>query len=396
VADAVRDRLPDPADPAPRLRLAGLLAITDPPRADAGQVIRAFRDAGVQLLMITGDHPDTARAIAARVGIADAGGEVMTGAELAAGPDPGRVERARVYARIRPEQKLDVVRSWQERGHVVAMTGDGVNDAPALRRADIGVAMGGGTDVAREAADLVLTDDNLRTVVAAIEEGRRIHGSVRMFLRYALSGGLAEVLVMLFGPLAGLAVPLLPAQILWINLITHGLPGVAIGAEPAGGAVMRAAPRPPAEHVLGDGLWRRIGWTGALIAVVALIVGVWSHRVGGPWQSCVFLTLGLAQLGVALALRRPGGRWPRFLDVAVAGAVLLQLAAVYLPPLRDLLGLAWIGPRELVVAVLAALLPGLVVALTRRRGRPGPDTVEVSGPAERSGAAEVSGSTAEE
>jgi Ca2+-transporting ATPase len=349
----------------PRLRLAGLVAISDPPRPIAASVVSAFKDAGIRLLMITGDHPQTARAVAARVGIDGADGEVVTGADLAAGLPSARAENVRVYARTRPEQKLDIVTAWQDRGHVVAMTGDGVNDAPALRRADIGVAMGrDGTDVAREAADLVLTDDNLHTVAAAIEEGRRIYTNVRTFLRYALAGGTAEVVVMLFGPLLGLAVPLLPAQILWVNMLTHGVPGVALGAEPADPSTMRMPPRSPHQFVLGGGLWRRIAWTGALIALVTLGVGWWSYRTGGAWQSATFLTLGLAQLGVALAVRRRGP--PRFLDAAVASAVLLQLAGVYLAPVRALLGTQAVGPRELVVATLAALVPGLVVAVSRR------------------------------
>jgi Ca2+-transporting ATPase len=380
-AGGLVDGCPDLAAGERRLRLAGLVAISDPPRGDAGTVVSAFRDAGIRLLMITGDHPHTARTLAARVGIdgaddgADTGADtdVVTGAELDAGLLPARAEAARVYARIRPEQKLDIVSAWQDRGHVVAMTGDGVNDAPALRRADIGVAMGrDGTDVAREAADLVLTDDNLRTMIAAIEEGRRIYANVRTFLRYALSGGVAEVVVMLFGPLFGLTVPLLPAQILWVNMLTHGLPGVALGAEPADPSIMRAAPRSPREFVLGGGLWRRIAWTGALIALVTIGVGWWSYRSSGAWQTATFLTLGLAQLGVALALRRRGNpddgthRWrPRFLDVAVTGAVLLQLAAVYLAPVQALLGTQALGLRELAVATLAALAPGIVVAMTR-------------------------------
>jgi Ca2+-transporting ATPase len=348
------------------LRLAGLIAITDPPRANAGTVIRSFRDAGVDLLLVTGDHPHTACALAERLGIDGAGEAVVTGAELEAGLSPARTEAARVFARTRPEQKLDIVRSWQDRGHVVAMTGDGVNDGPALRRADIGVAMGrDGTEVARQAADLVLTDDDLGTVVAAIGEGRRIYANVRTFLRYALSGGVAEVVVMLLGPLFGLAVPLLPAQILWINMLTHGLPGVALGAEPADPDVMHARPRSPQEFVLGGGLWRRIAWTGLLIAGVTLGVGWWSYTAGRAWQTMIFLVLGLAQLGVAVALRRRGDGRLRFLDVSVAGAVLLQVAGVFLPPLRALLGTEPLGAADLLVAVIAATVPGIAVALQR-------------------------------
>jgi len=356
------------------LRLAGLVAIIDPPRANAAEVVGRFREAGVDLLLITGDHPGTAGALASRVGMTHRPDEIVTGPELERGLSPARLAEARVFARTRPEQKLDIVRAWQDRGHVVAMTGDGVNDAPALRRADIGVAMGrDGTEVARQAADLVLMNDDLGTVVAAIEEGRRIYANVRTFLRYALSGGLAEVLVMLTGPFAGLAVPLLPAQILWINMLTHGLPGVALGAEPGRPDAMQQRPRSPDEFVLGSGLWRRIAWTGLLIAVVSLALGVWAYQGDRPWQTMIFLVLGLAQLGVALALRRPRadrGRRLRFLDVAVAGAVLLQLAPLVVPPLRALLGVQAVGLGDLAVVVAAAAVPGLVVRATRARSRP--------------------------
>ena len=195
-----------------------------------------------------------------------------------------------------------------------------------------------GTEVARQAADLVITDDDLGTMVTAIEEGRRIYANVRTFLRYALAGGLAEVVVMLFGPVVGLVVPLLPAEILWINMLTHGLPGVALGAEPAEPGIMRRRPRSPDEYVLASGLWRQITWTGGLIAAVTLAVGWWAEAHDRPGQTLVFLVLGLAQLGVAIALRRRGERGTRrlrFLDVAVLGAVLLQLAGIYFAPLAE-------------------------------------------------------------
>ncbi|MFC5286730.1 cation-translocating P-type ATPase [Actinokineospora guangxiensis] len=340
--------------------LIGLVAITDPPRPDAAATVQTFRDAGIHLLMITGDHPDTARAIAARVGIADHTPEVS------AAPEPDDADLPTVYARVLPEQKLAIIADWQERGHVVAMTGDGVNDAPALRRADIGIAMGGdGTEVARQAADLVLTDDNLSTVAHAIEEGRRIHANVRTFLRYALAGGAAEVAVMLLGPLLGMAVPLLPAQILWINMLTHGIPGVAIGAEPPTPDLMRRRPLSPDTAIL-TGLWGKVAWTGALIAATTLLAGWWAHTTGRPWQTAVFLTLGLAQLGTALALRAPSPGL-RFLDTAAACALLLHLAAIYLPPLRAFLGTQALTPLDAAVITLMATVPGLVVYLTTTR-----------------------------
>ena len=231
-----------PAD----LSLVGLVALTDPPRDDLVPVLTTLADAGIRVTMMTGDHPATAQAVGRRVGLlpADSTTPVRTGADLVGEVTP-ELAAAPVFARVRPEQKLALVRAWQEAGEVVAVTGDGVNDGPALRLADIGVAMGlGGTEVARQAADLVLTDDRLQTVVAAVEEGRRIHDNLRRYLRYALSGGFAEVLVMLLAPLAGFAVPLLPGQILWINMLTHGLPGVALGADPGSSLSHATSARP--------------------------------------------------------------------------------------------------------------------------------------------------------
>jgi Ca2+-transporting ATPase len=344
------------------LELLGLIAIADPPRPAAGATLAACRRAGITPVLITGDHVATARAIAVRLGLADQGDAIVSGRQLDAGevPDPTTV---RVFARVSPEQKLQIVQAWRAAGHVVAMTGDGVNDGPALRRADIGVAMGRrGTEVARQAADLVLADDDLATVVAAVEEGRRVYSNVRRFLLYGLSGGVAEILVMLAGPFIGLPLPLLPAQILWVNLITHGLPGVAFGAEPATADAMRRPPRPPAQSVLGDGLWQRIGRTASVIALVTLAVGAWARATGEHPQSMVFLTLAVAQLAVAVGVRARPGTWTNpALLLAVASALALQLAAVYLPPLQDLLGTRALGADALLL-VLLATLPGYVIA----------------------------------
>ncbi|MEU5936495.1 cation-transporting P-type ATPase [Micromonospora sp. NPDC047187] len=365
VAAALVDRMPNLAAPT-GLRPVGLVAVGDPLRVGAPEIADSFDTAGVRLLLITGDHPATAAAIGGQLGLWRAGDPLGSGDDdQAAHPD------TRVFARTQPEQKLDIIAGLQARGEVVAMTGDGVNDAPALRRADIGVAMGSGTEVARQAADLVLVDDELSTVAAAIGEGRRIYDNIRRFLRYALAGGVAEIMVMLIGPLFGLAVPLLPAQILWVNLLTHGVPGVALGAEPAELGVLRRAPRSPQESVLGAGLGRDVLVTGALIAAVVLGAGVFAAHRGLPWQSVVFVVLGLAQLGVALAVRAPrlpGARHgnPGLL-VAVAASALLQVGGVLFAPLRELLGTDPLGPSVLLACAAVSVVPGLALRLARRR-----------------------------
>lgn len=336
VAEADRATEPPPAELERDLRLLGLIAILDPARPAAASTIRACQVAGITPVLITGDHPATARAIATDLGIIDADGAVV---DCRIVGEAAASATARVFARATPEQKLTIIQARQAAGDVVAMTGDGVNDGPALRRADIGVAMGRrGTEVARQAADLVLADDELGTVVAAAQEGRRVYANIRRFLLYALSGGGAEIAVMLAGPFVGLALPLLPAQILWVNLLTHGLPGVALGSEPVDPAAMRRPPRPPAESVLGAGLWQRVVRVGVVIAAVTLGVGVWGHATGRPWQSMAFFALGATQLAVAAGSRvRPGTLANPALLVAIAGALGLQFAGLYLPFFNDLL-----------------------------------------------------------
>jgi P-type Ca2+ transporter type 2C len=352
-------------------RLLGLVAMNDPAKPAARSTIEDCRTAGIIPVLITGDHQATARAVALRVGVltseeADCESSVVTGPQIAA-DEIADLTLPRVFARTSPEQKLDIVQAWKDHGAVVAMTGDGVNDGPALHRADIGVAMGHrGTEVARQAADLVLADDDLATVVAAVQEGRRVYANIRLFLIFGLSGGAAEILIMLLGPFIGLVVPLIAAQILWINLLTHGITGVAIGAEPASPHAMNQPPRPPAQSVLGDGLWQRVIVVSVLLSAVTLALGVWAHEDGRAWQTMIFLALTCLQLGVALGLRPVQlTKQNPLLPVAVAGSFLLALAGVYLPVLQGLLGTAALPTDDLALAVGTGALGWLAVRVTR-------------------------------
>lgn len=363
VASGVCDVVPDPLEDAEAgLRLLGLTAISDPPKPAAVTTVEACRRAGIMPVLITGDHPATARAIAIRVGIltgedADADHCVATGAELAAGSVADLTE-VKVFARTTPQQKLEIIQAWRDRGEVTAMTGDGVNDGPALRQSDIGVAMGRrGTEVARQAADLVLADDELPSVISAVEEGRRVYANIRRFLLYALAGGAAEILVMLAGPLFGLALPLRAGQILWINLLTHGLTGVAMGAEPVASDAMRQPPRPPRQHVLGDGLWQRVLRLSLLVTAASLAASLWIRHEGGPWQTVLFLALLAAQLGVSLGLReRLFTRRNLYLPGAVAVAAGLGAAALYVPFLAGILETTQPSATGLGLAAAAGLV----------------------------------------
>ncbi len=354
-------------------RLLGLVAMNDPAKPAARTTIDICRAAGITPVLITGDHAETARSVAMTVDVLTAeeaarDDAVVTGPQIVAGAVPD-LTAPRVFARATPEQKLDIVQAWKDHGAVVAMTGDGVNDGPALRRADIGVAMGHrGTEVARQAADLVLADDDLATVVAAVGEGRRVYDNIRLFLVFGLAGGAAEILVMLLGPFAGLTVPLLAAQILWINLLTHGLTGVALGAEPAERGILQRAPRPPEQSVLGDGLWQRVVAVSAVLAVTTLELGLWAEGSGRAWQTMVFVALTALQLGVALGLRpRQLTRANPMLLAAVTGSFLLALAGVYLPLLQDLLGTVALPAGDAAIASSAVVVGWVASRLTRRR-----------------------------
>lgn len=330
------------------LDFIGFAGLHDPPRPEARQAVMECRAAGIVPVMITGDHPATAAAIARELGILEPDGEIIAGPELARLDQAElerRVETIRVYARVDPEQKIRIVQALQKRGELVAMTGDGVNDAPALKAADIGVAMGKtGTDVAREAASLVLLDDNFATIVAAVRQGRRIYDNIRKFVRFNMTGNASAVLILFLAPFSGLPIPLLPIHILWFNMVIDGLPGLALAAEPAERGIMQRPPRQPKESIFARGLWLHIFWVGLLMGGVAIFTQAWAMMQGSAhWQTMVFTVLTLSQMGHVLAIRseresffRQGARsnWP--LLYAVLLTFVLQMAVLYVPALNPI------------------------------------------------------------
>lgn len=356
------------------LRFLGMAAMIDPPRDEVINAIRQCKTAGIRTVMITGDQALTARAIAHRLEITQTDTDVaITGADLHGLDEPAlqlRVGKAAVYARVSPEQKLNIVRALQRNGEFVAMTGDGVNDAPALKQADIGVAMGiTGTDVSKESADMILLDDNFATIVKAVKEGRRIYENIRKFIVYVLSCNLAEILVIIFAPILGFAIPLLPIHILWINLVTDGLPGIALVGEAAEKDIMRQPPRPPSEKLFAGGLTRRIILGGFIMASAAIITQWWATESAystATQQTMVFTVLCFVQLGNALSVRSfyhsmlsadlfsNKGMWG-----AVSLTVVLQVLIVWVTPLQSIFKttpLDWGGIKMIAAVTLGSLL----------------------------------------
>jgi Ca2+-transporting ATPase len=330
------------------LTLLGLVALIDPPRKEAHAAVADCRSAGITPVMITGDHPGTAMAIAGRLGISDNEKAVLTGAQLHELDEQAfasEVESIRVYARVSPEQKLNIIKALQQHGEFVAMTGDGVNDAPALKRAGIGIAMGmRGTDVAREAADMVLLDDNFATIVRAVREGRRIFDNIRKFIKDTMSSNSGEIWTLLLAPFMGLPIPLLPIHILWINLVTDGLPGLAFTAEPAERSIMQRRPRPPDENIFAHGMWQHIIWVGLFVGGISIASQAWAISRGAEyWQTVVFTVLTVSQLFHSLAVRSERESLfsiGLFSNLPMLGAViltlLLQLAVIYMPVLNSI------------------------------------------------------------
>jgi len=348
------------------LDLLGLVGMIDPPRPEVQDAIATCKAAGMRAVMITGDHPLTAAHIASELGMRPEGDRALTGRELDGMTEQdldSAVEEVGVYARVSPEHKLNIVGALQGRGHIVAMTGDGVNDAPALKKADIGIAMGiTGTDVSREAADMVLQDDNFATIVSAVEEGRIIFDNIRKFVKYLLSCNSGELWVMLVGPLLGMPLPLLPLQILWMNLVTDGLPALALGVEPAESDTMKRPPYPPGESVFARGMGRDIIWLGLAMGASCLALGFVYWRAGREeWQTVLFTTLTFSQMFLALAIRsrrdslfRMGLLTNKPMLGAVALSSLMHIAVIYVPVLQEFFETRPLALEDLGLALLVS------------------------------------------
>jgi Ca2+-transporting ATPase len=386
----VGDKLSEPSieEVEHSLVFAGLLAMKDPPRAEAREAIATARGAGLEVVMITGDHKATAVAIAKELDLYREGDMAFTGTDLDEIDDQRLseiVQKVRVYARVSPEHKLRIVRAWEEQGHIVAMTGDGVNDAPALKEADIGIAMGiTGTDVSKEAADMILTDDNFASIVSAVEEGRAIFDNIRRFVHFLLSCNIGELLAMFLASLLGMPLPLLPIQILWVNLATDSLPALALGVEPAEPGGMERPPRPPGEGVITRRMATMMGIQGIIIGLLTLGAFAIEYYVmgGGVDRARViaFSTTIFAQNVHAFNVRsnrfslfQLGVFTNRWLVAAFAVVAVSELAVIYLPFLQPIFKTMPLGLQDWAVVIGLGVMPLVIVEIVklinRRLGR---------------------------
>jgi len=351
------------------LQFIGIVGMIDPPRPEVKQAVNECLSAGIVPVMITGDHPLTAQAIAKEIGILHSPKhKVITGKEMSLIPPEElehKIRDVRVFARVSPEQKLQIVKILQAQGQFVAMTGDGVNDAPALKRADIGVAMGiAGTDVSKEAADMILLDDNFATIVKAVKEGRRIFDNIRKFIKYTMTGNAGKIWVIFLAPIVGLPIPLLPIHILCLNLVTDGLPGLALAGEPAEKSVMQRPPRHPQESIFAHGLGWHILWVGLVIGGLVLGLQAWATAHNNShWQTIVFTSLCFAQIGQILAVRSERHflySTGFFTNLPLLGTALLnfllQIALIYIPFLQEVFVTQALSVSELALCMGVGLV----------------------------------------
>jgi Ca2+-transporting ATPase len=348
----------------------------DPPRPEAKEAVEKCRTSGIRSVMITGDHKNTAVAIAKELGIFGEDSLALTGEELDRLPEDSYedvIERVPVYARVSPEHKLRAVRAWRRRGEIVAMTGDGVNDAPAVKEADIGVAMGiTGTDVTKEVSDMVITDDNFASIVAAVEEGRGIYDNIRKFIHFLLSCNLGEILVMFTAALLGFPVPLLPIQILWVNLVTDGLPALALGVDPVDPNIMERPPRKADEPIITGARGWLIGIQGTFIAACSLGAFLFVllyekevERARLPPATCLQPAVPLSTRSMRESIFKLKFSTNPQLVVAVVGSFLLQMAVIYVPFLQPIFKTVPLTPLDLGAIMIFSTLPLWIMEIVK-------------------------------
>jgi P-type Ca2+ transporter type 2C len=359
------------------LHFLGFTGIIDSPREEVFDAVAQCKTAGIVPVMITGDHPLTANAIAKRIGIVSSENDLMiTGRQLGALDNDSllaKVEKIKVYARVSPEQKLQIVTMLQQKGHYVAMTGDGVNDAPSLKKANIGITMGiTGTDVAKQAAHMILLDDNFATIVKAVAEGRRIYDNVLKFIKYLMTSNSGELWTLLLGPMIGLPIALLPIHILWINLVTDGLPAISLSFEKAEKGIMRRPPRPPRESIFANGRGVRMVWVGMLMGGIALSMQAWALKNGLHWQTIVFNVVCLSQMGNVLAIRSEmqslfsiGIFSNKPLIITVLMTFLLQFMITFIPFLQSIFKTQALSLNEFILVGIASSLVFFAVEIDK-------------------------------
>jgi Ca2+-transporting ATPase len=362
------------------LTLIGLFGMIDPPRKEVKTAIEECRTAGIKTVMITGDHVRTAHAIARDINLIPEDGKILDGSalnQMSVTDLENVIDDAYVFARVTPEHKLKIVQAFQNKGHLVAMTGDGVNDAPAIKASDIGISMGiSGTDVTKEASSLVLMDDNFATIRSAIHEGRNIYENIRKFIRYLLASNVGEILVMLFAMLLAMPLPLVPVQILWVNLVTDGLPAMALGLDKAEEDVMKRGPRNPRESIFARGLGYKIITRGILIGIATLIAFMITYQNNPDnlvyGQTVAFTTLVIAQLIHVFDCRSEHSVFDRnpfgniYLLLAVLSSLLLLLVVIYWPPLQPIFHTTFLGIRDWMLIIVLGSLPTVLFGFTKK------------------------------
>lgn len=391
----VWDRIPEDLDPEmveQKLQFLGLAGLIDPPREEVADAVAQCKSAGIVPIMITGDHPLTAKTIANRIGIiSNENDQVVTGTELSRMDNryfESHVEKIKVYARVSPEQKLYIVKTLQKKGYFVAMTGDGVNDAPSLKKANIGIAMGiTGTDVSKEAAHMILLDDNFSTIVKAVKEGRRIYDNILKFIKYLMTTNSGELWTLLLGPIIGLPVALLPIHILWINLISDGLPAIALSFEKAESDIMSRPPRPNGESVFANRRGFHIIWVGLFMAALSLSAQAFSIANNLHWQTIVFNMVCLSQMAHVMAIRSDsrslfslGLFSNKPLLFSVAFSFFAQFVVTYTPALQPIFNTESLSLFEFIAVGLVSSLLFFAVEIEKffyRRRKSKPESMAV-------------------